>query len=135
MPVGGGSHFHNVTNWAGDGNSTLFGAYYANIAKKSNGEQRDAVDHARMVLLQQLVTAKINCGVFGCPSETMDAIADADNAFAIGDIAQMNTDTNVLDAYNNSGDGLDIPPEFGSTGSATPNASKDKANIPYWDSP
>jgi hypothetical protein len=109
----------------------LFGAFYSDISKKSNSKtQRTAVDKTRMVLLQQLVAAKLNCAAFGCGASTLTLISNADAAFASGDIAGMNISTGLLDAYNNSGDSMIIT---GTPGKATPKDSQTIADKPFWD--
>jgi hypothetical protein len=84
-----------------------------------------------MALLQQLVAAKLNCAAFGCSTSAQSTIAAADAAYAANDRGAMGALTAQLDAYNSSGDGVDV----GNTGSATPDASQAIANIPFWDNP
>jgi Prealbumin-like fold domain len=106
----------------------LFGAWYANIAKKTDGKQRTALDKARMSLLQQLVTAKLNCAQFGCPDAVKTMIANADTAFAGETISAITAATGQLDIYNNSGDTIIV----GNTGKATPKTSNTIANKLFW---
>lgn len=137
MLVGTVASGHNgyIHNLSESGKSELFGAYFANIAKKStsNGKtaQRAQVDKVRMQLLQQLVTAKLNCETFGCQSSVETTISNADSAYAAGDIPAMLISLTELDDYNNSGDTLAIE----NLGHATPSISKSYANIPFWNQP
>src|SRR3989344_1324166 len=118
MPVGSGpscavassctlTHKGFITNTQLAGQSQLFGAYFSNIAQKSTGKgktaQRTALDKARMQLLQQLVTAKLNCAAFGCSASVQTMITTADTAYASGTAAQILASASALDAYNNSG--------------------------------
>lgn len=125
--IGNGTSNHQPVITIGE----VFGAYYSSISKTSTGKRRAALDQARMQLLQQLVTAKLNCAAFGCPANIQELIANADSVYAAGNISQMLTDSNLLDAYNNSGDTLVIP----NLGSATPKTSQSLANIIFWDLP
>lgn len=129
------SHKGQITNTQVLGSSQLFGAYYASISMKSGTKgkaaQRLPVDQARMILLQQLVTAKLNCAAFGCPANVVTMIANADSAYASGSQASILIHAGLLDTYNNSGDTIVI----GNAGSATPQLSKSLANIPFWDTP
>ncbi|HSW90257.1 MAG TPA: hypothetical protein VLH19_05325 [Patescibacteria group bacterium] len=109
----------------------IFGAFYAPIAKDTTGKKRLPVDQTRVILLQQLVAAKLNCGVFGCSSSVHTLIAQADAAYASGDMSAMSTLTGQLDAYNNSGDTIII----GNAGSATPQTSKGLADLVFWNLP
>jgi hypothetical protein len=112
--------------------NNLFGAYYSNIAKTSTGSKRTPQDQARMQLAWQLITAKLNCAEFGCPSSIMATIASADLAYVTGIPAMMLFYSGQLDTYNNSGDTIVISP---APGKATPKVSQSSANIPFWDAP
>jgi hypothetical protein len=107
----------------------LFGAYYSNIAKKTTNQQRSALDKARMQLLQQLVTAKLNCSNFGCASSVQSMIAAADVAYAGTNVSAIIAAAGQLDLYNNSGDTLII----GNAGKATPKTSQSIADKLFWD--
>ena len=106
----------------------LFGGFFASIPKKTVGGNRTDVDKARMQLLQQLIAAKLNCAKFTCSASTLSAIAAADTAYQSGTVAQILAAAGAMDAYNNSNDALPISGQ----GSATPNASKAAANLPFW---
>ncbi len=114
-----------------DTTGKLFGAFYSNIAKKTDGKQRNALDKARMQLAQQLAAAKLNCQAFGCTPSVQAMIAAADSHYATGTAAQILADAALVDAYNNSGDTIII----GNAGSATPLTSKSIANLTFWDLP
>lgn len=114
-----------------DSINKVFGAFYSSIPKKTAGGNRTNPDKARIVLLQQLVAAKLNCAAFGCDSSVQALITAADNAYIAGNIASMNASTSSLDAFNNSGDTIII----GSAGSATPKDSQALANKAFWDTP
>jgi uncharacterized cupredoxin-like copper-binding protein len=113
------------------GKSQLYGAWYSNIAKKTDGKQRTALEKARMQLLQQLVTAKLNCAEFGCPASVKAMIDAADAVYAGNSAATILTSAGLLDQYNNSGDSIIV----GNTGKATPKTSKDYANLVFWNNP
>lgn len=127
----GGSHKGPV-----DTINKIFGAYYSSIPYKTTaGAARSPVDKARMQLLQQLVTAKINCAAFGCSSSTTTLIGSADTAYAGANSALMLSLSSQLDAYNNLGDSQPIPASLGSVGSATPKTSQSIAIKQFWDTP
>ena len=113
----------------------VFGAYWSNIAMKSTGKgkaaQRTAVEKARMQLLQQLVTAKLNCAAFGCTASVQTMIAAADVAYAGTSVSAILASAGLLDAYNNSGDTILIGP----AGPATPKISQSLADKTFWDNP
>ncbi len=132
-PVVPGSHKGIIANDPGIGSSHLFGAFYSNIAKKTSGQNRQAIDKTRMQLLQQLIAAKLNCAAFGCQTSVQAIITGADNAFAGTNASLIQSFIGQLDAYNNSGDTLAIP--AGSWGKATPQLSQSYANKGFWDNP
>jgi hypothetical protein len=107
----------------------LFGAWYSSIPKKTTGTQRAALDKARMQMLQQLVTAKLNCKKFGCAASVQTMINTADTAYQSGTAAQILASASLLDAYNNSGDTIVID----NAGKATPKTSESTANKAFWD--
>lgn len=135
MTVGAGGHIKTITNLTGNGNSILFGAYYSSISKKTNNQNRTALDKARMRLLRHLVTAKINCAAFTCLPAIQTMITSADQAYATGTASQILNYAGQLDNYNNSGDGGTIPPALGPVGSATPGTSQARANKVFWNTP
>jgi hypothetical protein len=135
MDVGAGGHIRTITNLPGNGQSRLFGAYYASQTRKTTGQSRTALDRARMQLLQQLVTAKINCAAFGCASSIQSLISGADAAYASGPASAITPFVGQLNTYNNSGDLIPIPGSLGPVGSATPTTSRNRANRAFWNSP
>jgi hypothetical protein len=82
----------------------LFGAYFASIPKNDDRSKRTKVNKTRMVLLRQLVTAKLNCVAFGCSQGVILNITLADDAFSDGDLEEMRRLIGGLDEFNNSGD-------------------------------
>ncbi len=133
--VGSVLHKGPITNTLLTGQSELFGGFYSSISNLTTGAKRNNTDKARMVLLQQLLAAKLNCAAFGCDGTILTKIAQADAAFASGNTSQMNTLASQLDAYNNSGDAAPIPVSLGSWGSATPDLSQNYANKVFWNLP
>jgi hypothetical protein len=112
----------------------LFGAYYSSIPKKTTGVSRTSIDQARMVLLQQLLTAKLNCAAFNCSASIQTLVTNAD-------VAYKNGSSNILllamqlNTYNNLGDNSTIPSALGSIGTGTPKTSEGLANKVFWDTP
>ncbi len=115
--------------------SQLFGAYYASIPKTSTKASRSDIDQARMTLLQQLVTAELNCAAFTCSTATQTLIATAVTDYASGSASAILADASALDAYNNSGDAIAMPSTLPDQGKATPKNSQSMADIAYWDAP
>ncbi len=111
----------------------LFGGYYASIPKKSIGGKRLPIDQARIQLLHQLITAKLNCAAFGCASSVNSMIAAADAAYSTGTISSILASASALDGYNNSGDTIIFSPPLPAPGSATPKLSQSTATPSYWD--
>ncbi len=131
MVIGTTTNFRIVDDLAGIAMSKLYGSYFSNIAKKTTGKQRSNVEKARMQLLQQLVTAKLNCAEFTCSSAIQAQIAAADLAYAGNNGTAILASASLMDAYNNSGDTMTIGP----AGKATPQTSKTRANMIFWDLP
>jgi hypothetical protein len=129
------SHKGIITATSTAGANQLLGGFYAPIAKTSTGGKRNPSDQARIVLLQQLLAAKLNCAAFGCSVATQSLIAQADTDYAAGNKGAMAADTSLLDAFNNSGDANAIPSTLPATGKATPSSSKALANLAFWDTP
>jgi len=119
---------HNIND-----NGKLFGAFWSGISKKSNRDDRDNLDQARMQLLQQLVAAILNVTAFGDGSGTGTGLIAAGRAAFLGD----NSETIImvksqLDNFNNSGDNLALPPGT-NPGSANPRLARSIANKIFWD--
>jgi len=117
-----------------DTQGKLFGAFWSNIAYKSAGtsksDKRTAEDQARMILLQQLAAAKLNCAAFGCPASTQTLISNANTKYATGTKDQMTLLASQLDTYNNCGTTQPV-----SEGSATPQLSQSYADKGFWNIP
>src|SRR5215469_17211955 len=96
------------------GENVLMGGFWANVANTSTKTKRSAIDHARMVLLQQYLAAVLNVHMFGSGSEAMLAAARA--AYCGNDQQAIQQQTGILDAFNSQGDNLGTTPG----GSATP---------------
>ncbi len=135
MQVGSGAHKGCITNQQSNGMSQLYGAWFSSISKKTNRQTRTGLDHARMILLQQLVTAKLNCTAFICNAQTLADIAAADAAYAGNSVSAILQSAGVMDAYNNSGDSMSFPIGLPAQGSATPKVSQRLANKLFWDLP
>jgi hypothetical protein len=138
MTIGTTAHNVIITDITTTHNSILFGAFWANVSKTyAPVTKRSSTDQARMILLQQLVAAKLNCAAFGCSSAIKDVlILNADKAYATGTKSDMTSLASKLDAYNNIGNNKAIPSSFGSApGSATPQTSQTLANMVFWNSP
>lgn len=112
--------------------SKLFAAFYSSIPKLSVGGKRTSLDQARMIMVQQLVAAKLNCAAFGCSAATQTLISNADAALIGTNEGTIKTLSGQLDAYNGSGDSMSIT----LSGKATPKDSKDLAQggLVFWDS-
>ncbi len=130
MTVGTGGHVRTI-----DTDGKLFGAWYSDIAKTTTGAKRTDLDQARMILLQQLVTARLNCAAFGCAAGTWALISQANAAFAGSSASAMLASAAALDAYNNSGDSEPIPSSLGSWGKAAAQQARNLANKVFWNSP
>jgi uncharacterized repeat protein (TIGR01451 family) len=130
LDVGSGSHVRTIDTYG-----KLFGAWYSSIPYKTDGHKRTQVDSARMALLQQLVTAELNCAAFGCNATTQGLIASANLAYAGNSKGAMATSTAALDAYNNGGDSLALPTTYGDWNPATPDVSASIANKAFWNNP
>jgi hypothetical protein len=119
----------------------VFGLYYSNNhwesdkwdTPKSDGTARSAYDQTMIVMIHQLLTAKLNCGQFSCTASAEALINTCDEAFATMDLATINSVdtgfpgvgcTEELDYYNNSGE-IEYPFPPG----ASPSASKTLANM------
>jgi len=129
------SHAKLINNYG-----KLFGAFYAGISKNTDDSKRPAIDQARMILLQQLVGAILNHAASGVvvpidPVTGMDLITAGNITYSSNNSTEMLRVKGLLDTFNGSGDGISFPPGTPSQGSATPQTSKDIANLAFWDSP
>ncbi len=96
----------------------LMGGFWANIAKTSTGVDRSLVpganygtnlDQMRMQLAQQLIAAILNNAADGSTPANI-TLAQAGIDFCSGNVAKLNADITILDAFNNSGDTIAFPP-------------------------
>jgi len=129
MVIGNATNGKTIDNF-----KELFGVYYSSIPKKSDASPRSADEQVMMIMLHQLVTAKLNCGAFNCNSTATALINSCDEAYATGNVTEIKNVnstfpgfgcTEELDWYNNSGETFSdqFPP------GATPTDSKMYANM------
>lgn len=134
IPPSTGTHKGIITNTLATNSSQLFGAFYAGISKTTTGTSRTAIDQDRMILLQQLVAAKLNCAMFACTTTTLGLITTADANYAGSNAAAILSSANALDAYNNSNDNAPLGSSY-NPGSATSSLSSSYANKVFWNQP
>jgi hypothetical protein len=108
----------------------VMGGFWSPISKTTGGVDRSALDQARMQLAQQLLAAILNNVAFGS-SPGAGVITAAEAAFCGTDKDLIISYVGILDGFNNSGDGLALPPGT-VPGSATPLAAKAIANKGFW---
>jgi hypothetical protein len=119
------------TKTIGD-NGKLFGAFWSNIAKMSEGGKRTSLDRARMQMLQQLVAAILNVTAF-VDDGTGAALISAGKTAFIGTNEEVILNVaNQLDIFNQSGDSSSLPPGV-FAGPADPQSARAIANIAFWD--
>jgi hypothetical protein len=111
----------------------LFGAFWSDIAKTTNGTKRTSLDQARMQLLQQLVAAMLNIKAFNSAGTGASLIAAGKAAFAGTDRTAILISANLLAAFNNSGDSRPLPPGV-TPGPADPKGAQAIADRPFWNS-
>ena len=97
----------------------LMGGFWSDVAKKSTGVKRTALDQARMQLVQQLLAAELNASAFG------SVPAGGSGKFAVWEAAYCGTSQTAMQnamqgaaSFNNSGD----------SGTFTPGTSADSKN-------
>jgi len=112
----------------------LMGMFWANNAKKSDGKKRSQLDQARMIASQQAIAAVLNSSMPG-GAPLPGGLTPAAIATIMGgcDIQAIRALGSTLGSYNESGDGFALDPSLPPTGKATPNLSKQIANIPFAD--
>jgi hypothetical protein len=108
----------------------VLGGFWANIAKQSDGDKRDAQDQAKMRLLQQLLAAILNNAAFGSAPTTVTI----DQAKAIfcdpnATLTQINNAASAMAAFNESGDSGLFTPGVAANGKD----AKQFADIAFWD--
>ncbi len=118
-----------ITAIAQPGQNQLMGGFWSNIAKKSTAVKRLDIDQARMQMLQQYLAAVLNVYYFGSGSVAM--LDAARTAYCATDINAIKAQVGILGSFNTSGDSILFTPGV----SATAQASKSQANIPFWDNP
>lgn len=114
----------------------LFGGFYASFEKNTEGKKRNAINNTRIILLRQILAAKLNCAAFGCSVETENLIAEADQDYFLGHSKKtLLDDAKALAIFNNSGNqnaiSGNLPPTFG----ATSQDSINLADFAFWDAP
>ena len=115
-----------------DSAGKLMGAFWSSIPYKSNGKtKRGNLDQSRMILVQQLVAAKLNCKAFGpCDAATIALITSADAAYSGTNTGLMTSFAGQLGTFNGSGEGVAI---FPNPGAAEPTSSQAAADKSFWD--
>ncbi len=107
----------------------LMGAFWSDIAKKTNGQQRSALDQAKMILVQQYFAAVLNKAAFG--TDDAGTISAAQTACGTNNRDAILNAALALEAFNKSGDGAPLPPGE-DPGSADPEAAQAAANKGFW---
>ena len=111
----------------------VFGLYYASnhfnneaSMSKSDDTPRTPWEQAFIIMAHQLMTAKINCAVFGCPASIELLITQCDDAFGLNDTDSFNQCNADLDDYNNSGENgeVNFQEQFGIPPGASPQESR-----------
>jgi hypothetical protein len=117
-----------------DSDGKLFGAFWSNIAYKSDGKKRTLLDQARMQLLQQLVAAMLNVKAFGDDDLGTGArlIVAGKEAFAGNDRAAILSIAKQLEEFNKSGEAQPLPPGV-IPGPADPKTAQNVADKAFWD--
>jgi len=113
----------------------LFGAYFANGNEKTNDKNRSRVDKARIKLVRELITARLNCAAFGCPDSIRTAITAADAAYSGSSTRDMGRSELALNEYNRSGAKRSIPASAGSIGKASEKQNERSADKRFWNEP
>lgn len=108
------------------GNNELMGGFWSNIANTTTGK-RSALDKTRMQMLQQLLAAMLN--KWGLNTSDSGLIDQAQAAYCGTNQNAIQQKIGQLGTFNESGDS--VPLGF-SVPNATPKASKDQANIVFW---
>jgi hypothetical protein len=108
----------------------VMGSFWSDIAKKSTGAKRTALDQAKMQLLQQLVAAELNAAAFGTvPNGGISKFAQWEDALCGSNTNAIKTAQQQAASFNTQGD----------SGTFTPGTSADSktartiANLLFWD--
>ena len=129
----------------GDGSNDvgeMEGGFWSNIAKKSNGANRLALDQARMQLIQQLLAAMLNRQAFGAVDGGVIAAGEAaycrtvnplDPAFnTVAEVrAAVLSAAGALATFNEGGESVPLPPGF--LLPTDPKSAKAAALKSFWD--
>jgi hypothetical protein len=110
----------------------VFGIFYASNHFFEDGSPRDNVCQARVIGSFQLLAAIFNAEYLGTrvpidPVTGLDLITAERRAMVAGDAGEILRLSELLDDYNNSGDGVDLGFD---PGPATPQESQALANDP-----
>jgi hypothetical protein len=113
----------------------VFGMFWANNARDSDGDRRGKLCQARVIGSFQLLAAILNTGLDNGavvpidPVSGLDIISAMQNALAGNNIKEIKRLQGLLDAYNNSGDDIAIIDNDGTLqGRADPNGARDIAD-------
>jgi hypothetical protein len=108
----------------------LMGGFWSDIAKKSNGSKRAALDQSRMQLLQQLLAAELNASAFGSlPSGGAVKFGQWETAFCSG--SNLNTAQQQAASFNSQGDNSTFTPGT----AADSKLGRALADVKFWDAP
>jgi Prealbumin-like fold domain len=112
------------------GKNQLMGGFWSDIAKKSDGKKRTALDQARMQLLQQLVAAELNASAFGSlPSGGVATINSWETALCSTDTTAIKNAQQGAASFNSSGDSALFTPGI----AADSKYARSLADISFWD--
>jgi hypothetical protein len=76
----------------------VFGLYYASNSwasdkkyseEKSDGTMRDADEQTYLLMIHQLLTAKLNCGLFGCAEAVEELINKCDDLYSMANVTGL----------------------------------------------
>lgn len=118
-----------------DDTCEVLAGFWARIPFKSDGARRSSVNQARMILVQQLLAAKLNVAVFDIDHPDIPALFnDSMDAYYSGDIEQILQMAWELQFFNESGDWVPFPSDY-TNSAANPKESKAIASscISFWD--
>jgi hypothetical protein len=108
--------------------SDLMGGFWSNIAKKSTGAKRVALDQARMQLLQQLLAAELNASAFGS-APAVGTFAAWESAYCGSSQSAISTAQGQAASFNSNGDSSQFTPGV----SADSKGARTMANLTRWD--
>ena len=112
-------------------NSSLMGAFWSDISKKTTGAKRSALDQARMQLLQQLIAAELNASAFGSvPSGGTGMFAQWESAYCGTNQTAIRNAQQQAASFNSAGDNATFTPGT----SADSKFARYIANLVFWNS-